>query len=38
MLLESMTGVAVRLKNENLELLLKEKKSLELIVLMSCHS
>ena len=38
MLLESITGMAVRLKNENLELLLKDKKTIELIILMSCHS
>ena len=38
MLLESITGVAVRLKNDNLDSLLKDKKTIELIILMSCYS
>lgn len=38
MLLESVTGEAVMLNNKRLEELLKDKKTVSVIVVMSCHS
>ena len=38
MLLEDETGLAVQLDNNQLEKLVKQKKMIELVILMSCHS